>query len=163
MSHPLVKKYFPNTLNPKPEELGSWNFERMFIPHCVSYVMCHIWPNTSHLSPVTFDLSPVTFQTVFFIFFIFYLFFFYGYCSYKTQIQFFLYPEKIGQSGGASWWWVCYQRGQPRLGFYKVDIQTHSMLTPLIGKIHPPTLYYCDFQTKHVAKNIFFFFIFRVT
>ena len=27
---------------PKPEELGSWNFERMFIPHYVSYVMCRM-------------------------------------------------------------------------------------------------------------------------
>ena len=24
-------------------------------------------------------------------------------------------PKKIGQSGGASWWRVCYQRGLPRL------------------------------------------------
>ena len=30
------------------------------------------------------------------------------------------YPsEKIGQSGGASLWSVCYQRGQPRLVFFR--------------------------------------------
>ena len=48
----LYPKYLPNTLNPKPEELGSWNFER-----------------------------------------------------------------KVGQSGGASQWRVCYQRGLPHLVF----------------------------------------------
>ena len=42
-------KYVPSTLNPKLEELGSWNFERISIPH---YVSCH-------LSPVTYPLSPV--------------------------------------------------------------------------------------------------------
>ena len=32
-------------------------------------------------------------------------------------IFFFFYVKKIGQSGGASWWRVCYQRGLPRLVF----------------------------------------------
>ena len=27
-------------INPKPLELGSWNYERMFNPHHVSHVMC---------------------------------------------------------------------------------------------------------------------------
>ena len=31
-----------NTVNPKPEERESWNFERMFMPHSVSCGMCHV-------------------------------------------------------------------------------------------------------------------------
>ena len=52
----LKSKYFPNTVNPKPEELGSWNFERMFIP---PHIMCHVSCVTGHLSPVTFQMSYV--------------------------------------------------------------------------------------------------------
>ena len=33
-------KYIQSTVNPKPEELESWNFEKMFIPHYVSPVTC---------------------------------------------------------------------------------------------------------------------------
>ena len=35
-------KYIQNTVNPKPKEQGSLNVERMFIPHYVSCVMCHV-------------------------------------------------------------------------------------------------------------------------
>ena len=38
----LYSKYLHNTLNPKTEELGDWNFERLFIPHYVSCVTCHV-------------------------------------------------------------------------------------------------------------------------
>ena len=72
-------KYLPNTLNPKPEELENWNFERMFISHYVWYVMCdvsfvtcHMSPVTCHLSPGTCHLSPVTYKNNFF--FTFFLF-----------------------------------------------------------------------------------------
>ena len=61
----------------------------------VSHVTCHLSHVTCHLSPVTCHLSPVTCHMYFF--FNFSLFF----LSYK----------KIGQSGGASRWRVCYQRG----------------------------------------------------
>ena len=32
-----------NIVIPKPEELGSWNIERMFIPHYVSCVRCNFF------------------------------------------------------------------------------------------------------------------------
>ena len=38
----LAKYKIQNTVNPKPEELESWNFERMFMPHSVSCGMCHV-------------------------------------------------------------------------------------------------------------------------
>ena len=44
----LYSKYLPNTLNPKPEELGSWNLEKPFIPHYLSCVTCHLSPVTWH-------------------------------------------------------------------------------------------------------------------
>ena len=44
----------------KPEMLESWNFERRFIQHYVSRVMCHVSPVTCHLSCVTCHVSPVT-------------------------------------------------------------------------------------------------------
>ena len=81
-------KYIQSTVNPKQEELESWNFERMFIPHYVSCVMCHV--------------SPVTCQQK----------------KLHIYFDFLFYPsEKIGQSCGASRWRVCYQRGLPRLIF----------------------------------------------
>ena len=58
-----------NIINPKPLELESWKFERMFTPHHVSRVPCH-------LSPVTCHMSPVTCQIIIIIIIIF-LFFFY--------------------------------------------------------------------------------------
>ena len=47
-------------ISSKPKELGSWNFERIFIPHCVSCVTCHLSHVTCHLSRVTCPVSPVT-------------------------------------------------------------------------------------------------------
>ena len=44
-----ASKYILNTVNHKPEELGSWNFERMFIPHFLSCVTCHVLHVTSHM------------------------------------------------------------------------------------------------------------------
>ena len=35
---------------------------------------------------------------------------------------FFFFLKKIGQSGGASRWRVCYQRGLPRLVSYKMHV-----------------------------------------
>ena len=66
-------------------------------------------------------MSPVTYQNIclktFLIFFIIII----------IIIIIFL----IGQSGGASWWRVCYQRGLPRL-FSPPDIKAFSMLAFLI-------------------------------
>ena len=74
----------------------------------VSCVTCHVSRVTCHVSPVMCHLSHVT-------------------CRMSKYIYIFLLlkrrrkemdPEKInGQSGGASWWRVCYQRDQPRLVF----------------------------------------------
>ena len=91
VTHGLLK-YIQNTVNPKPKELGSQNFERMFIPHYVSCVMCHMSHVMCHLSPVTCHMSTKK--------------------KFKT---FFVIPKKIWQRGGASQWRVCYQRGLPRL------------------------------------------------
>ena len=62
----------------------------MFIPHYMSCVMCHV-------SCVTCQLSRVT-----------------------CHMYFFSSVKKMGPSGGASWWKVCYQRGLTRL-VYIVD------------------------------------------
>ena len=58
--------YLPNTLNPKPEEVVRWNFERMFIPHYlsgirgqVSGVTCHVSPVTCHVSHGTCHMSNI--------------------------------------------------------------------------------------------------------
>ena len=53
----LYSKYLPNTPNPKPEEIGSWNFERMFIWYYVSCVKCHVSCVTCHVSRVTCHMS----------------------------------------------------------------------------------------------------------
>ena len=42
-----------NIIKPKPLELESWNFERMFAPHHVSCVTCHVSRVTSHIYCVT--------------------------------------------------------------------------------------------------------------
>ena len=39
-----------------------------------------------------------------------------GHC-FAILAMFFNVPKKIGQTGGASWWRVCYQRGLTRLVF----------------------------------------------
>ena len=62
----------------------------MFTPHHVSHVRCHMSHVTCQVSGVTCQVSPVRYHILFFYFF-------------------------SGQSGEASWWRVCYQRGLPRL------------------------------------------------
>ena len=58
LSDPLVK-ISANTLNPKPEELGSWNVERIFILYYVSCVMCHFSCVMCHVSCVMCHVSYV--------------------------------------------------------------------------------------------------------
>ena len=101
----LYFKYLPNTANPKPEELRSWSFERMFIQHHVSCVMGHVSRVMCHVSPVTYHVSPVTYQNqvTFFLY------------SKKIKLGYFFILQKIWQSGGAGRCRVCYQRGLPRL------------------------------------------------
>ena len=72
-----------------PPSIINWfiqsSFSSMFIPNYVSHVTCHLSPVKCHLSHVTCQMSKKS------------------------------YPLKNGQSGVASWWRVCYQRGLPRL------------------------------------------------
>ena len=73
---------------------------------CSSYTMCHV-------SRVTCHLSRVTCQNIFF-----FLHFFLKEEEKKEQDKKkkkTCILKKIGQSGGASRWRVCYQRGLPRL------------------------------------------------
>ena len=66
--------------------------------HTMYYVSCV----KCQVPGVTCHLSPVTSHMFFFI--------------KKTKKQHYIYPsEKIGQSGGASRWRLCYQRGLPCL------------------------------------------------
>ena len=86
----------------------------MFTPPNMSHVMCHVSRVTCHVSHVTCHVSPVTCHMstkknwTFFLFI--YLYFF------------FLCKKKIGKSGGASRWRVCYQRGLPRLVFLQIPV-----------------------------------------
>ena len=41
MSHPFFQN-LPDNVCPKLEKLGSWSFERMFTPHHVPNVTCHV-------------------------------------------------------------------------------------------------------------------------
>ena len=50
---------YPFVQNPKPEKLGSWNFERMFTPHHVSYLICHMSCVTCYVLHVICQLSCV--------------------------------------------------------------------------------------------------------
>ena len=73
---------------------------------CSSHTMCHVSAFMCHLSCVTCHVSPVTFHL-----------------SHvkKKYILFFFFTKKLiilnifWQSGGASWWRVCYQWGLTRL------------------------------------------------
>ena len=49
-----------NVITPKPLELESWSFERMFILHHVSCVPCHMSPVTYYMCCITCHLSGVT-------------------------------------------------------------------------------------------------------
>ena len=91
-----VSQPFPpnlqNIINRKPEELGSWNFERMFTPHNMSHVTCRMSRVTCHMWHVTCHMSHVT-------------------CCI------FFFSSFLELSGEAYWWRVCYQWGLPRLVF----------------------------------------------
>ena len=67
----LMSQPFPpdiqNIINPKLLELENWNFERMFIPHHMSCVMCHV-------SRVTCPMLPVTCKLLLLFLILFYLF-----------------------------------------------------------------------------------------
>ena len=97
-------------------ELESWNFERMFNVHYVSYVMCHVSHVRCHMSPVPCHMSPVTRQIFFLI-------------KEKNILN------KIGQRGGVSRWRVCYQRGLPRLVFRRIQISKCIQITLLVQKL----------------------------
>ena len=66
---------------------------------------CHVSHVTCHVSRVTCHLSHVIFLFYIYIFFL---------------------RKKIGQSGGASRWRVCYQRGLPRLVFKASALWAHA-------------------------------------
>ena len=74
----------------KPLELASWNFERMFTPHHMSCVMFHASCVTCHVSCVTCQVS----------------------CDIFSSSFSFL------QSGAASRWRVCFQRGLPQSSLF---------------------------------------------
>ena len=69
-----------------------------FVSHVtchMSYVTCHMSHVTCHMSHVTWHMSHVM--------------------CHISILSLYLF---FGQSGGASWWRVCYQLGLPRLVFY---------------------------------------------
>ena len=39
----VLLKYIQNAVNPNQEELESWKFEKIFIPHYVSRVICNMF------------------------------------------------------------------------------------------------------------------------
>ena len=106
VSHCTLWKYLPpdihNIINPKPLELDSWNFERMFTLYHVSCVTWHVSPVTCHVSHVTCHVSPVT-------------------CHMSFVFCLFL------QIGGTSRWRVCYQRGLPCLIFHCIGLGVDSV------------------------------------
>ena len=67
--------------------------------------MCHMSCVMCHVSPVTCHVSPLTCQNYNFYIFV------------KKKLKKNYTIKNIGQSGGASPWRVCYQRGLPRLVF----------------------------------------------
>ena len=109
----------------KPWELGSWDYERILTPHQVSHVICHMsyvicqvswvmcqvsgvgcwvlgvgcWVSgvRCQVSGVRCQVSGVRCQVS-------------GVICHMSCVTFF-----VGQSGGASRWRVCSQRGLPRL------------------------------------------------
>ena len=90
----LKFKYLLNTVNPKPKDLRSWNFERMFFPHYVSFVTCHVSHVRCHVPPVWCHVPPVG--------------------CHMSPVACHFFPL-IQQSDGASRWRVCYQQVLPRL------------------------------------------------
>ena len=82
----------------------------------MSCVTCHMSRVTCHVSPVTCHLSPVTCKKIIFQHF----------NSLFLIFKFFLRKQKIGQSGGASRWRVCYQRGLPRLVSRELNVKINN-------------------------------------
>ena len=62
LTEPVVKIYSKHSQCQTGKGLGSWNFERMFIPHYVLCVMCHMSCVMCHVSHVPCHVSPVTYQ-----------------------------------------------------------------------------------------------------
>ena len=56
-----------NIRTPKPEELGSWNFERMFTPHHL-WIVCQVSGVTCQVSHVRCHMSGVKFFSSYFLF-----------------------------------------------------------------------------------------------
>ena len=56
----LSFKYLQNTLNLKPDKLGSWHFESMFISHHAPHVACHMSRVSCQVSHVRCQVSLVT-------------------------------------------------------------------------------------------------------
>ena len=84
--------------------------------------MCHVSCVMCHVSHVTCHVSPVT-------------------CHIFNPTTKFYTTKKVGQSGGASRWRVCYQRGLPRLVYERgVDYSKSSKLMKHISKhrVKPP-------------------------
>ena len=81
----------------------------MFNPHNVSCVMCQGSHIMCHMSCVTCHLSHVR---IFFLSFNIYIYIY----IYIYDYSFIL--KKIGHSGGAGRWRVCYQRGLPHLVYF---------------------------------------------
>ena len=77
----------------------------MFTPTDMSHVTCHVSCVMCHVSRVKCHLSPVTCHMSKQFFFL----------TFKLLLLIFFTYKKNGQSGGASQWRVCYQRGLPRL------------------------------------------------
>ena len=73
-----------------------------------SCVMCHVSCVMCHMSHVTCHMSRVSCQNIFFTLF------------NKKIYVLFVFFNKFGQSGGASRWRICYQRGLPRLVSFKI-------------------------------------------
>ena len=65
----------------------------MFTPHHVSLGRCHVSSVMCQVSHISCHMSGVT--------------------CHVSCVTFLLYIFFCGQSGGASWWRVCYQRGLP--------------------------------------------------
>ena len=89
MSQPFTPN-LQNIINSKPLKL-----ERLFTQHPMSHVRCYISCVTCHMSCVTCHVSHVT-------------------CHMSHVTFYFIFIHNIfcyGQSGEASWWMVCYQRG----------------------------------------------------
>ena len=107
--HSLTDAFPPDLqkiINPKPLELETWHFERMFTPHHVLHVICHLSYITCHVSPVT------------------------SHMSFFQKNTFFLF-KKNRQSGGTSRWRVCFQRGLPRLVFLRSTFEAKGTINSI--------------------------------